>query len=79
MPVARNAAPLVGRTPLGVAEGRRNQSKIGAAMKTELYVPVSTPIIIANAKACTPSPPKKNKIAVTKNTVVEVKIVRDSV
>jgi hypothetical protein len=33
------------------ADGRRNHSRIGAAMNTELYVPVSTPIIIAKANA----------------------------
>src|SRR3954464_2928034 len=51
----------------------------GDATYTELYVPVTMPTRNANAKLCTPSPPKKYRITTTMNTVNTVKIVRLSV
>src|SRR4030042_1475221 len=50
---------------------------IGLATKIEEYVPTITPIIMANEKSCSTSPPKKNRATDVRRTVVEVIIVLD--
>ena len=54
-------------------------TKIGAATNMEEYVPVITPINIANAKPLVTSPPTRNKIRMVRNTVNDVIMVRLSV
>ena len=48
----------------------------GLATKILEYVPIITPIIIANENVFSTSPPKRNNIRTTKKVVREVTIVR---
>ena len=65
-----------GTSLIGAALTPLSHSTTGDATYTELYVPVTMPTRNANAKLCTPSPPKKYRITTTINTVNTVRIVR---
>ena len=49
---------------------------LGVAMKMELYVPTTTPIIKANTKPLMLSPPNKKMVSNTTNVESEVLMVR---
>src|SRR6476620_4841290 len=65
-----------GTSLIGAALTPLSHNTTGDATYTELYVPVTMPTRNANAKLCTPSPPKKYRITTTINTVNTVRIVR---
>ena len=76
-PVLVTVTGFASAAPNGLSFAKSTST--GAPTKMEEYVPVTTPINIANAKPRVTSPPNINKARIVKNTVNDVMIVRLSV